>query len=235
MVEQETNTKPNTSAQAEFTLAADEILVLRTSNHKRKSHCGFQWPALGPVGAPDWDPSPVCGGGLHGLPWGVGNTKLLSCDANSVWQVVLVGTSSNNYVSGEGELRDKCKFRQGVVVYIGDRDAAIAMLVQHAPPGTIIPWSTVTSGDYSTVTGGDDSTVTGGSRSTVTGGNHSTVTGGDYSTVTGGYGARLRSGVGSIQIILYHQARPRVRVVTPADAKRWYEVGTDGWTECDEP
>ena len=50
-------------------------------------HHGFHWPLE--VGAiakcPDWNPEPVCGGGLHILPEGVGNYFLLEGD---YWCVV---------------------------------------------------------------------------------------------------------------------------------------------------
>jgi hypothetical protein len=43
-------------------------LMLRTCASGRKSYCGFQYPADREyVAAPDWNPEPICGGGLHGL------------------------------------------------------------------------------------------------------------------------------------------------------------------------
>jgi hypothetical protein len=48
---------------------------------------GFRWPESGPVGAPDWDPQPICpkdgkGGGLFGWAWGVGIGDGVDSDAN---------------------------------------------------------------------------------------------------------------------------------------------------------
>lgn len=41
--------------------------MIRTGQPDRKAHGEFQWSPLGEwTEAPDWDPSPVCGGGLHG-------------------------------------------------------------------------------------------------------------------------------------------------------------------------
>lgn len=42
-------------------------------------HCGFQWPLeVGAIAkAPDWNPAPVCGGGLHFLPEAKGDFHLL--------------------------------------------------------------------------------------------------------------------------------------------------------------
>ena len=40
------------------------------------------------VVAPDWNPAPKCGGGLHGLLWGEGDGSLLSWEPESKWLVV---------------------------------------------------------------------------------------------------------------------------------------------------
>jgi len=58
-------------------LKKNEIIVLRTANSQRQSRGGFQYPELGRVIAPDWDSEEKCGGGLHALPWGVGDYSLL--------------------------------------------------------------------------------------------------------------------------------------------------------------
>ena len=42
-------------------------LILRTCDANMQSHGGFQWPRSGPVAAPDWNPAPECGNGLHGF------------------------------------------------------------------------------------------------------------------------------------------------------------------------
>ena len=67
-------------------------LVLRTCNSEMTSHGGFEWPESGPVSCDDWDPTPRCGGGLHGLLWGEGNGMLLSWDSDARWLVVKVKT-----------------------------------------------------------------------------------------------------------------------------------------------
>lgn len=61
----------------------ETALVLRTCDKDGRSYNGFQWPSEGPVSCPDWDPTPRCGGGLHGLLWGEGDGSLLS------WAVVV--------------------------------------------------------------------------------------------------------------------------------------------------
>jgi hypothetical protein len=98
--------------------------VLRTCDAKNCGYGGFKWPTSGPVSAPDWDPRPVCGGGLHGVVNGAPGPYTCS-DKRARWLVVEVETAS--IVS----LHDQVKFPAGVVVYCGDRDGAIDWLVAH--------------------------------------------------------------------------------------------------------
>jgi len=73
-------------SQKEINQKIDEVLkngmwMLRRSNNG-KSYKGFQWRPVGEwTEAPDWDPLPICGGGLHG------NTKNCSgfwCDGKDL-------------------------------------------------------------------------------------------------------------------------------------------------------
>lgn len=56
------------------------ILMLKTVSADGTAYDGFRWPLeVGAVvTAPDWDPKPECGHGLHGLPWGEGKASLLA-------------------------------------------------------------------------------------------------------------------------------------------------------------
>ena len=46
----------------------ETVLVLRTCAADMTAHNGtFTWPESGECAAPDWDPYPSCGRGLHGL------------------------------------------------------------------------------------------------------------------------------------------------------------------------
>jgi hypothetical protein len=186
--------------------------MLRTCDKNMRAYHGFVWPESGPVSAPDWNPEPVCGRGLHGLLMGIGDISHLSRDSNAKWFVVAVDSGSVVDLDG------KVKVPSGNVVYCGDRDGAVSFLVQNGGDVTKIPfthqrcgngstltggngstltggdYSTLTGGDYSTLTGGDYSTLTGGDWSTLTGGNDSTLTGGDYSTLIGGHRSTLTGG-----------------------------------------
>ena len=51
-----------------------EVLILKRIPQSRETYGGFTWPiGVGSVvECPDWNADPVCGGGLHGWPWGWG-------------------------------------------------------------------------------------------------------------------------------------------------------------------
>ena len=104
-----------------------KVLVLRTCPPDmvaRGSHEGvtwaFQWPRSGPVECPDWDPTPKCGHGLHGLLWGDGDWSLLQEKDDSVWLVVEVDSADLVKIDSS-----KVKFRRGIVAFAGAKGAAI--------------------------------------------------------------------------------------------------------------
>ena len=194
-----------------------KVLVLRTCSSNGSSHGGFIWPLTegSVVTAPDWNPAPECGAGLHGLLWGEGAGSLLSWEENAVWMIVSVDES--DIVS----LGEKVKFPTCTIEHVGNQKSATDYMYENSKNKAIVGVciaggnrSTVTGGYGSTVTGGYKSTVTGGYKSTVTGGRWSTVTGGrwstvsggrwstvsggDCSTVTGGYGSTVTGGEDSI-------------------------------------
>ncbi|MFT4175967.1 MAG: hypothetical protein QM627_04870, partial [Luteolibacter sp.] len=146
--------------------SSDKVLVIRTCDVNLRSYGNFQWPESGPVKAPDWNPEPVCGGGLHGLLWGKGDYGLLSSDFLAKWMVVEVEKDS------VVDLGDKVKFPEGNVIFVGSSADALKILregnwgVQEKPEAT-------TSGD------GAHSTTSGdGAHSTTSGdGAHSTTSG----------------------------------------------------------
>ena len=104
-----------------------KVLVLRTCPPDmvaRGSHEGvtwaFQWPRSGPVECPDWDPTPKCAHGLHGLLWGDGDWSLLQEKDDSVWLVVEVDSADLVKIDSS-----KVKFRRGIVAFAGAKGAAI--------------------------------------------------------------------------------------------------------------
>ena len=98
------------------------MLILKLTNHKRQSHGGFQWPEAGPVECDDWDPTPKCGGGLHG--WANGEGAYRHDFNDGQWLVVNVADALVVSVDGG----DKVKFPGGEVVYCGTREGAVEIL-----------------------------------------------------------------------------------------------------------
>jgi len=62
--------KPTMLKPHEWTDGGDKVLILRRCNADGSSKNGFVYPKSGPVECPDWNSEAVCGGGLHGWPWG---------------------------------------------------------------------------------------------------------------------------------------------------------------------
>ena len=153
------------------------------------SRGGFRWPESGPVSAPDWDPEPRCGGGLHGLLWGCGDGVLLDWSPDAKWLVVEV---ADRIV----DLGGKVKFPRGCVVYCGDRKSATDYLLAHSPTdratavvGAFVTADyrgTATAGYHGTATAGNCGTATAGYHGTATAGYHGTATAGDRGTATAG-------------------------------------------------
>jgi hypothetical protein len=81
------------------------MLVLRTCDKDLRAYGGFQWPAAGPVEAPDWEPTPQCGHGLHGYPWGEGDGECLSSAEDAKWLVVEVEEATLVRLDGDGKAK----------------------------------------------------------------------------------------------------------------------------------
>ena len=164
------------------------VLVLRTCNENLKSYGAFQWPESGPVQAPDWNPKPECGNGLHGLLWGEGNGGLLDWDPSAKWLVCEV--DPNEII----ELDGKVKFPRCTVVHCGDQNSATNYIAEHGGAGKAIVGHTATAGDHGTATAGDrgtattgnNGTATAGYNGTATAGNNGKTTVGDFGTATAG-------------------------------------------------
>jgi len=170
----------------------DTVLILRTCRADGTSYNNFQWPDSGPVEAPDFDPKPRCGGGLHGLLWGEGKVGYLDLSPTAQWKVFRAHVS--DVVHGAGELTDKCKARRGVVEYSGDREGAIKYLYEHGASGKAVVFGTSTSGDHGTSTSGDFGTSKSGDHGTSKSGAYGTSTSGDFGTSTSGYRGISTSG-----------------------------------------
>ena len=156
-----TKRKPRKAASEtspDYVLPAGKALVMRTCAADMTSYKGvFRWPESGPVEAPDWKPTAVCGNGLHGLLWGEGCGELLAIDdPTAKWLAVEIDPTTAINLDG------KVKFQRGVVVFVGDRNSAPQWLSEHGGAGRAIVSGTATAGYSGTATAGDSGTATAG-------------------------------------------------------------------------
>ena len=190
----------------------DRVLVLRTCDENMRSFGGFQWPESGNVSAPDWDPKPECGNGLHGLLWGEGDGSLLYGRAASKWLVCSV--DPERIVDLDG----KVKFPECEVVHAGDMASATTYIYENGGQDraiyglvinlgadaeckagdrsyvTVSHNSKVSAGMWARIIGGLNCTLTGGKFANIAGRSWSTISGGDFSYLTGGLGSTLIAG-----------------------------------------
>ena len=155
------------------------VYVLRTCASDMTSHGGFKWPESGPVEAPDWDPKPECGNGLHGLLWGEGHGALLDWSPSARWLVIKVPGSDIVDLDG------KVKFPRGEVVFCGDRKGATDEIIRLGARGAVVG-AMVIAGDYGTATAGYRGTATVGEGGTAMAGNDGTAKAGYSGTAMAG-------------------------------------------------
>ncbi len=147
-------------------------LMLRTCNADGTSRNSFKWPKKGYVSCPDWDPRPVCGGGLHGLLGGEGAVSLLDWSEDALWQAVEVDLRTLVIIDDE-----KVKVPHAYVVATGDRKTVTDLFVEKYPH-TPIPGAFVIVGNKQQATAGNYGTATAGDRGTATAGDQGTATAG---------------------------------------------------------
>jgi len=179
----------NTSIIDKLNVSASEIVyLLRTCDKDLKSHGGFQWPSSGLVSAPDWDPTPECGKGLHGLLSGEGNGSLLNTqDADAKWMVIAAVKSE------VVQIDRKVKVPRAYVVFVGSKKDATDMIVKLCP-GSACVFATVTSGESGHSTSGDfGHSISGYSGHSISGEYGHSISG-EYGHSISGYGGHSTSG-----------------------------------------
>ena len=167
-------------------------LVLRTCNAKLQGYGRFQWPTAGPVKCNDWNATPECGNGLHGLLWGVGG-NYLSWKSDAVWLVVEVELSQCVTIGG-----DKVKFPCGNVVHCGTRQSATQFMAQYAPLDTAIVGRVAFLGDNASITAGDNASITAGDIASITVGIGASIKAGIGASIKAGWHASITAGRGAL-------------------------------------
>ena len=193
-------------------------LAIRTVNADGTSYNGFRWDLTvgAVVEAPDWDPKPECGGGLHGLLDGWGNYSLLSHKLDAKWLIVEVDRAWCV------DIAQKVKFPACKIVYVGDMATAmtrmaeyqIKLLVKAAARGEITDFA---KGHYSkAASSGDSSTAASSGDKTI--------------AMVAGYSGRAKAGPdGCIALAWNDGLRPRISVGYVGEG-----IKADTWYRCDE-
>jgi len=198
---------------------SDTVLVLRTCNEDLTSYKGFQWPESGYVEAPDWNPEPICGGGLHGLLWGAGDGEFLDWGTEAKWLVVEVDVDLIVTL----ETGDGVKFPRGKVVHCGNRETASTYLLDSPgmPLGTavvgctVLGWNEdqVIAGDYGMALTGERGHATAGIWGEALAGENGVVTVGKYGLASVGLGGKAAAGYkGAICIPYWNNDRYRYQI-----------------------
>ena len=189
----------------------EKHLILRTCNADMTSRNGFKWPRSGHVAAPDWNPEPECGNGLHGFLRGEGDGGLANWSSEAVWLVAEVET----YV----DLGGKVKFPAAHVIFAGSRLEAAAIVKARYPDAAVIGANVAVEdgrvavvGDYGTATAGYRGTATAGDEGTATAGYRGSATAGDRGTATAGDGGTATAGEGGMLQIYYYGRNNRRRL-----------------------
>ena len=142
---------------------------LKSLPANRRAYNDFEWPAEAGaiVEAPDWNPKPACGGGLHGLVDGRGDVGLLCKDADAIWYAFESVSSAGEPSDAEAVVinGDKGKCRRAMIRVVGTREAAVQWLVAKGCTG--VHFSTATAGDRGTATAGYGGTATAGMGGTL--------------------------------------------------------------------
>ena len=192
--------------------------LLKTVKADGTARGGFQWPLDegAEVTAPDWDPTPVCGGGLRGLLNGAGNGSLINWSTDAIWIVAEIPDDETVV-----DLDGKVKVRRCIVRHVGDKTSAPEFLAAHGHTEGVV-YGTATAGDDGTATAGYRGTATAGNRGTATAGDYGAATAGDYGTATAGDHGTATAGERGTIIIAWWDSQLRRR--------RWVvgEVGIDG-------
>jgi hypothetical protein len=156
------------------------VLCLKSLPPTLEETSGFKWPEKGRVAAPDWKRTKSFGNGLHAFLWGDGGSSVAYVKGDARWLVLKV--RAKDVI----DLGCKVKFPEAEVLFCGEKEIAVSIVMHHAPVGTAVMFANVMGGNGATLVGGYRSTVKGGNGASVTGGKRAKVTGGDFATVKGG-------------------------------------------------
>ena len=220
--------------------ANNKVLILRTCKAdmapEYEKANGVVYPSNGWVEAPDWDPRPQCGNGLHGLLWAQGNYSLLSAKRDAKY--LIIEADAKDVVSIDHE---KVKFRGGNVVAVFDRWwQAFAYILPKRPKVVTDKIATGDSGHAAATGNSGHAAATGNYGHAAATGNsgHAAATGDSgHAAATGNYGhaaclasgGRAKAGPNGLVALVWNDgARGRMVVgyvgEDGIEADTWYVV-----------
>ena len=171
------------------------MLLMRTVYADGTSHNGFRWPLE--VGAttrcPDPDPRPICGGGLHGLPYGEGDGELLNWGRGAVGLVFEAPDDEVVAVTEDGGGKSKA-LGEVVIRHVGTIQSAAQYIIDAGHGERAIVGACRTCGDRGQATSGYYGQATSGYRGQATSGDQGQATSGYYGQATSGYLGQATSG-----------------------------------------
>ena len=188
--------------------------ILKTLPHDGKAYEGFQWALEvgATVKAPDWNPEPKCGGGLHGWLKGEGNGRIGHIEREGCLWLVL---ETEQVVNIDNE---KVKFPECKILFVGGRIDATKLLRSLCPDAQAIIGESIevgdsqkclvgdygqatagnfgqaTAGDYGQATAGDGGQATAGNFGQATAGDNGKATAGEYGQATAGNNGQATAG-----------------------------------------
>jgi hypothetical protein len=112
----------------QYTNAEGNVLILKRINKSRIGYGNFLYPTgIGSkIICSSWSPTPTCGEGIHGWPWGFGLGEGIDYDiSNDIW-LVLSDTPEN--IVGELDCGWKCKAKEPTIIFEGSFRDAISIV-----------------------------------------------------------------------------------------------------------
>lgn len=243
-----------------MSLQTEKVLVtrfcrLQQDGKLRSAYNDFLWPRSGPVEAPDWDPVPHCGNGLHGWLEGKGFGSAWNRNPSDVMLVVEV--DRQDIVNLDG----KVKFPKGNVIFAGSRKEVTKYMAERGHVGiaygymivgdqvegcgpaitghngTAIAgsWNLAVAGDYGKAVAGHQGTAQAGDGGTAQAGNWGKAKAGGEGKAMVDCGGYVSAGLGGeIHIrwldLIYNRYRTAVGYIGENGLKpdTWYKVDGQG-------
>jgi len=175
--------------------------MIKTVNRNMEGYNGFKYPEKGKVVAPNWDPEPICGGGIHGL---IHETKMHYIQKNDIWLVLKYEKGTEVVIENE-----KIKVPYAWIVFVGTAEDAQKKFEELTEKKYEYDYAVQTAeyesrqkaGDGSIQIVGDFSRQKAGNFSIQTAGAANIQTAGDESTQIAGNFSTQKAGNGSVCII----------------------------------